>query len=202
MNPRHLQNSAEHATPTDIVEAARAVLGRIDVDPATTEEINRRNVRALKFYTAEDPGLSQNWPGSVFLNPPGGCPVLATDFAASGRHMLRAGCGNSATNKTPACSCHMVRKFWEHLIAQHLAGITHAAIWVGFSLEQLQVLQRCEMDPRDFPVCIPRKRVAYLAPGDEFKAQKSPPHSSYITYLGPSRQKFAEVFSQFGKVRL
>lgn len=59
----------EWYTPAVYLDAARAVLGGFDLDPASSE-IAQRSVRAAKFYTKEDNGLKQPWLGRVWLNPP------------------------------------------------------------------------------------------------------------------------------------
>jgi len=61
--------SDEWWTPQWIIEAARATLGRIDLDPASTFDANKRT-KAVTFYTREDNGLEKEWHGTVFLNPP------------------------------------------------------------------------------------------------------------------------------------
>lgn len=61
--------SVEWFTPAAYVEAAREVLGRIDLDPASCEAANR-TVQARAYFSAEDDGLAQDWHGRVFCNPP------------------------------------------------------------------------------------------------------------------------------------
>lgn len=65
------KNSGENEwyTPPVYIEAAREVMGSIDLDPAscdTAQEI----VKAKIFYCAEDDGTRKPWGGNVWLNPP------------------------------------------------------------------------------------------------------------------------------------
>jgi DNA N-6-adenine-methyltransferase (Dam) len=60
--------SDEHYTPENIIDAAREVMGEIDLDPMSCAEANE-TVRAVKFYTKEDDGLTKPWTGRVWLNP-------------------------------------------------------------------------------------------------------------------------------------
>jgi ParB family chromosome partitioning protein len=59
----------ERYTPAKYIEAARAVLGTIDLDPATSKQAQRW-IKANKFFTAKDDGLAQEWHGNIWLNPP------------------------------------------------------------------------------------------------------------------------------------
>lgn len=73
---------AEWYSPREIVEAARATLGEIDLDPASCEQANQI-VQARKFYTVREDGLSQPWSGKIWLNPPYGryAPKFVERFA-------------------------------------------------------------------------------------------------------------------------
>lgn len=61
--------SDEWYTPRSTIEAAREVLGAIDLDPASNPEANL-TVRAAQYFTRQDNGLSRQWFGRMWLNPP------------------------------------------------------------------------------------------------------------------------------------
>jgi hypothetical protein len=204
---RHSMDSPEWYTPSPFVEAARDVMGGIDLDPASHEEANR-TVRAARYFTEQENGLLQAWAGRVFLNPPGGKD-------ADGNSLVVA----------------FWRKFCDEVVGREM---THG-VWLGYSLEQLQTLQNCGAlyQPMDFTICIPRARIAFVeneakralriakiiregeAPGASERKRKdaaacragkppkdAPSHANYIVYAGPNAILFEEVFGQFGKVRV
>jgi len=59
----------EWYSPPEIVAAARDVLGDIDLDPASSAIANTV-VRAGQFYSLDDDGLTRDWHGRVWMNPP------------------------------------------------------------------------------------------------------------------------------------
>lgn len=198
----HSAGSPDWMTPRYLIEAARWVMGGIDLDPASDARANAR-VKAAKFYTAAENGLdpANPWSGRIFLNPPGG----------------------------------LVVEFWERLIREALEHPDDLqAVWIGFSLQQLQTLQSSDASshPINLPMCIPSARVQFAengtkraqrlrklleageAPGANEHARKvaekiragkppksAPSHANYITYIGPNVDRFVDAFAQFGVVR-
>lgn len=78
----HVSNNSgnnEWYTPVEFCESARAVMGAIDLDPASCKVANKQ-VKASKIFTAEQDALTRDWNGRVFLNPPYGQPLIS-DFA-------------------------------------------------------------------------------------------------------------------------
>jgi phage N-6-adenine-methyltransferase len=65
----------EWFTPAEYIPLVRAVLGTIDLDPATHIEA-QKTVQATTFFTKEQDGLQQEWHGNVWLNPPYAWPLI------------------------------------------------------------------------------------------------------------------------------
>lgn len=65
----HASGNQEWYTPEEYITAARKVMGEIDVDPASCAEANK-TIRATTYYSAEDDGLTKEWHGRIWLQPP------------------------------------------------------------------------------------------------------------------------------------
>lgn len=184
----HSHESPDWYTPATIVDAARTVMGSIDLDPCTDFEA-QKTVKATRYYLPPEDGLLHPWEGNVFINPPGG----------------------------------QVNVFWKKL----MDSCVDQFLWVGYSLEQLQTLQNVSdviPQSKQFSMCIPKHRIAFVEnaakreirrkkflqkndffgfnSGKKFGDAVSPTHANYLTYGGPNKQKFVDVFLKFGWCRL
>lgn len=76
MDVHFSSETPEHYTPQHVIERVVECLGGIDLDPCSNSHENP-NVPAAAHYTLDDDGLSQEWQGTVYLNPPYGREIEA-----------------------------------------------------------------------------------------------------------------------------
>src|SRR3990167_1010279 len=81
LKPHISNNSGENEwyTPKNYIDAAKQVMGSIDLDPASSAKANEI-VQANKYYSKDDNGLTQEWAGNIWLNPPYSQPLIS-DFS-------------------------------------------------------------------------------------------------------------------------
>lgn len=167
MNPRHTTKTVEHYTPESVVEAARKVLGAIDLDPASCALANA-TVKAARYFDREHDGLTQQWSGRVFLNPPGGL----------------VGRKSSAV------------VWWDKLVRAWNAGDVSAAIFVGFNIEILRSAQSCYLPVQAFARCYPRSRLRFDGDSPTHANVIAYLHPTFAGDCG--YQDFADAFSRIG----
>lgn len=227
-NPRHSAESHEWYTPTSLIDAERQVMGGIDLDPASCAEANVY-VEADYYYTRRQNGLewSNPWFGKMHINPPGGSrkkdiPSLVAPFWQ--RLVMEY-----ERRVTPAGRLETTMGLVEAGLIKKRAGKTllsqqhrpvEQAMWVGFSLDQLQVLQNagCGKTPLDYPICYLKRRLRFLRPKSAGPKIDRPSHGNYVCYLPPREPavhdherlvvdqgavgRFVKVFEQIGHVVL
>jgi len=111
-------------------------------------------------------------PVSVFCNPP-----------------------NGKMGRTP-----MPVVFWENLIRYREEGYLKHAIFIGFNSSILYTSQSAAEPVTNFPVCFPRKRIAFVH-GDTGHPETSPRHDNVIVYVGGTQNRpleFRDVFEDLG----
>jgi ParB family chromosome partitioning protein len=65
----------EWYTPPFFIDLAREVLGEIDLDPASCEQA-QETVKAKAYFAKADDGLTKEWRGCIWLNPPYAQPYI------------------------------------------------------------------------------------------------------------------------------
>lgn len=153
--------SEQYGTPGEYAELSRYVMGWIDLDPASEAYWNHHVIKASTFYDERINGMAAPWFGKVHHNAP--------------------------SNRELGIS---VKPWWERLCSFYLRGEVECAIWVGFQLGQLQVLQSAPAHPLQFLNLFPAKRIDFLRrmPGNAPpQPAGSPTHANYLTLL-PTRR--------------
>jgi hypothetical protein len=151
--------SNEWYTPAKYVEAAREVMGGIDLDPASSKLANTV-VKAKKYFTEKDDGLSQKWFGRVLNNPPYG---------------------------------DLGPKFVAKLIDEYENGEVSEAVLLVNPRTDAAWFQNLF----DYTLCFTDHRIKFWKDGG---SSDSPTQGSVFVYLGMNKDKFSEVFGQFGAV--
>lgn len=170
--------SAEYYTPPAIIEAARATMGGIDLDPASSPLANEV-VKAARFYTEQDDGLSQSWrapsgsPSKVWLNPPFG--KRAWDKSSQAR--------------------------WSgHLINQYELGNVEQAILLCNPSDTASRWFHTLI--RGYPHCFSDHRIVFWQVSPTTKTGGRGMAGSIFIHFGENVERFFEEFSQFGTCQL
>lgn len=216
--PQHMSETNEQYTPAEIIEAARELMGAIDLDPASCP-MAQETVKAEVWYGAASPfgtdGLAEPAAGRVWLNPPGG--NVPPEYEGMGTK------SNAAL-------------WWSAYASMWAEGEIDQMVFLGFTLEILRSTQALDVpQPIDFPMCVPSSRIKFdtvntvrtsgkkkgelVDPSKPAGARvrgTSPTHANIIVWLPPwsgdringprainaeHMRAFIECFSPFGRCR-
>jgi len=73
MSSVHFSSKKDNwSTPTDFFDQVEKRFGAFDLDPCA----NHNNSKADLYYTKEEDGLSKEWKGKVWMNPPYGREII------------------------------------------------------------------------------------------------------------------------------
>jgi hypothetical protein len=87
--------------------------------------------------------------------------------------------------------------FWDRLMNEQFGD----AIYMGFSLEQMQTTQRSVRSILDYPFCVPAKRISFVSPEGK---KNSPCHSNVVVYVPgyvDRTDRFLDAFKTLGRCR-
>lgn len=180
----------ELITNPDLISAAYALLGEIDLDVASSKVANSY-IEALNYYTPQDDGLNNiEWFGKVYLFPPSGTYYF--DKRLDKWKMTRS-------NATAITSSHAVwfqrlyRAWWNNEIEQ------------GLYFTNCPDMIRYEQKIFDFPICI-LKTAPDLIKNSSEGITKHRTCTSMVVYLQPkdnpggATQKFIDIYQEKGRI--
>lgn len=185
----------ERYTPKIIVEAARAVMGGIELDPASSPMANR-TVKAARIYTKHDSGLTHQWiTRSLWLNHPygrslkkcaGGCEKSTCE--RRGYHLEADKPGN--------------REWVDKLIREYILGHASQALMICYASTSEAWYQPL----KHFPHCQITGRVHYLKPDPANPSQLIDTggglKASVVVYMGKRLDLFYQHFAPLGGVHV
>lgn len=197
----------EWYTPREYVNAARRVMGGIDLDPASSAKANRV-VQAARYYGRPSSkivgainglplvkvknrgGLIPTWYGRVWMNHPFGTPERA--------------CSDNCTKITCQKRGYHIdtdmpgNADWiDKLVISYERGSVDQACCIVFASVSEQWFQPL----LNYPICFPNGRVNYIDPETDEPASGAT-KGSCIAYLGKNVAGFIEEFSPLGRVML
>lgn len=109
-------------TPAEYIEAARSVMGSIDIDPASSETA-QAVIKAKKYFTKETDGLIPVWSGNMWMNPPYDMPNIELFIGKAVQHFAEGKIKQAIilTNNSSDTA-------WFHLLAEHPFCLTRGRI--------------------------------------------------------------------------
>lgn len=175
---KHSSNRSDWISPPHIIEAAREVMGSIDLDPASSAKANQV-VQAKEFYNERRNGLVKPWFGNVWLNPPFGKIIIGGKERSSQDVWVQKACKEwSIEDEYGPCVQQMTTIFNQAM----------SQVWFRPLLDQL--------------LCVPYGRLSFIDP-DTLQPMKSNQYGSVIVYWSRDKEqavRFKKRFKQYGAI--
>lgn len=177
----------EYYTPPEIICAAWQTMGRIDLDPASSEVANR-GIGAKCFFTRQIDGLSLPWHGNIFMNHPFGRAEAACASPCPKQQVwTNHKCHDYPFHGNAAWINKLINEFLEGRV-QQACCLTFACTSEAWFQPLLSHIQ-CFLCPR----------TNYYLPDGTIK--RGVTKGSVVTYLGPNVHAFRAAFSSLGTVK-
>jgi len=180
----------ELITNPDLVASAHALLGEIDLDPASSNLANTY-VGASHYYTPQDDGLNDaDWYGKVYVFPP------------SGSYFFNKQLNKWKMTRTSAGTITSAHAVWYHRLYR---------AWLNNEIEQGLFFTNCpdmiryEQKIFDFPVCI-LKTPPELIKNSSKGLSKHRTCTSLAVYLQPkdspgkATERFIDIYAEKGRI--
>jgi ParB family chromosome partitioning protein len=178
-------SDVEYYTPVEIIDAARRVMGAIDLDPASSEIANRF-VKAGQIFTKDDNGLKLHWFGNVFMNHPFGRAEKA--------------CAAPCVNLGKTHVCHDYDFYgnaaWIDYLVAECGTRASQACCITYACTSEAWFQPLMKQPQ----CYLTPRTNYRLPDGTIK--KGVSKGSVVTYFGNNLDVFAREFAPFGAIKI
>lgn len=168
MKAQHSSATGVWGTARELVDLARATLGRIDLDPFSDPTWNA-TIGAERILTERDDAFSCRWFGSDSF--PSAADILAGENDDDGNRpaslylSMRPRPSTAIVNGPGDPSGDAIKRAWRLTEWHHRAGfLGGGCIWIAFNVGQLQTLQNAGA-PRSllsFPLLIASSRVRYV----------------------------------------
>lgn len=175
-------------TPPEIIDAARQVLGVIDLDPASSATANQQ-VKAAAYYTQDDDGLNQPWYGNVWMNHPWG----AFEKACSPHRCQKKVCMKRGYHRDAdfAGNHAWISKLHE----SYVAGAVKEALCITYASTSEKWFKTLKAN---HAMCLLDGRTSFRrADGTALKQNTK---GCAVTYLGTDYQRFNDAFHALGDV--
>lgn len=180
----------ELITNADLTSSAHALLGGIQLDPASSAVANE-HVGAEEYYTPAECGLNdKQWYGRVYLFPPSG--AYFWDKKNNRWKMTRA-------SSPTLVSSHAV--WFRKLMRSWMSGEVEQGLYMGNCPDMI----RYEQSLFDFPVCILRTAPTLLKNSSEgLSTHKT--CTTLLVYLPPKLnpdegiQRFIDIYEEKGRI--